>query len=302
MGYILFMNDKLPTTDLNLLTSLLAIIEERSVTGAADQVGLSQPAMSHILKRLRILLDDEILVREGNQNSLTPRAQALEVPLRGLLSRTAEVLWGEPFNPATSARIVTIVMSPSVAYIVGPALSQILETQAPSLELRIIATGKVHEFDFRTTSADLVLLPEGYYTDLPRERLFDDEWAVVSGDSQLSPDNALEKLETLPHISVASERVPRPYEHLNALGIRPKILARVDDYMLIPPLIEGQGRIGFHRRKVIESLSIGRDLYYVAAPIEIIGLGVDIVWNPWLGDELYQDWLRAALEQTTHML
>src|SRR5690606_24048687 len=131
---------KLASVDLNLLVSLHAILEERSVTGAAGRVGLSQPAMSHALRRIRKLFGDEILIREGARSVLTPRAQELLGPLRVVLHGVAGLLGGPAFDPETSRRTVTIAMSSSMAYILGSAITTMLEEEAPRMGLRIITT------------------------------------------------------------------------------------------------------------------------------------------------------------------
>src|SRR6266571_4880507 len=71
--------------DLNLLPPLAALLEERHVTRAAERSGLSQPAMSRALGRLRVLLDDQLLVRDGSGYVLTPRAERIQRQLAGVV-------------------------------------------------------------------------------------------------------------------------------------------------------------------------------------------------------------------------
>src|SRR5688572_12236319 len=96
---------RLADLDLNLLLALDALLRERSVTRAGAALGLSQPAMSHALARLRELLGDELLVRRGNEMEPTPRADGLAAPLREVL-RDIEELLGEPrdFDPVSADR------------------------------------------------------------------------------------------------------------------------------------------------------------------------------------------------------
>ena len=77
----------LASFDLNLLVALEALLEESSVSKAAEKVSLSQPAMSHALKRLRVLLRDPLLVRSGARMQLTARAEALRHPVQDALTR-----------------------------------------------------------------------------------------------------------------------------------------------------------------------------------------------------------------------
>src|SRR6266478_4256372 len=88
--------------DLNLLPPLVALFEERHVTRAAARSGLSQPAMSRTLARLRELLDDQLLIRDGSGYVLTPRAERIQRQLAGLMPQLDTVFAAELFDPATA--------------------------------------------------------------------------------------------------------------------------------------------------------------------------------------------------------
>ena len=90
----------LEAVDLNLLPPLAALLEERHVTRAADRSGLSQPAMSRALTRLRKLFDDQLLVRNGGSYVLTPRAERIQRQLADLMPRLETVFAAEVFDPA----------------------------------------------------------------------------------------------------------------------------------------------------------------------------------------------------------
>src|SRR2546423_7839646 len=88
--------------DLNLLPPLAALLDERHVTRAAERSGLSQPAMSRALARLRQVLDDQLLVRDGGGYVLTPRAERIQRQLAGVMPRLETLFAGEVFDPATA--------------------------------------------------------------------------------------------------------------------------------------------------------------------------------------------------------
>src|SRR6185295_3297312 len=95
----------LRSIDLNLLVAFEALMEERSVTRAARRIGLSQPAMSNALTRLRRTFDDPLLVRTPGGMSPTPGAQTLIESVRAALSHLRAALDKKPaFNPAASKR------------------------------------------------------------------------------------------------------------------------------------------------------------------------------------------------------
>src|SRR5580692_2221921 len=95
--------DYLGRVDLNLLAPLAALLEERHVSRAADRVGVTQPAMSHALRRLRALLDDEILVRAAGGYVLTPRAQRLQRQLAVIVPGLESLFAPETFDPGQAA-------------------------------------------------------------------------------------------------------------------------------------------------------------------------------------------------------
>ncbi len=102
----------LAAIDLNLLVVFDALFSERHVTRAGQKVGLSQPATSNALARLRDLFEDELFVRTPEGMQPTPRAIALEVPIRQVLLQIQSALVSEaPFEPATSERVFTLGMS-----------------------------------------------------------------------------------------------------------------------------------------------------------------------------------------------
>ncbi|MGF1468637.1 MAG: LysR family transcriptional regulator [Sandaracinaceae bacterium] len=90
--------------DLNLLVALRALLEEGSVTGAARRLGLTQPAMSHRLKRLRDSLGDPLFVSSGRGLLPTPRAEAMRAPLEAALDALAGAVAEETFDPQTAVR------------------------------------------------------------------------------------------------------------------------------------------------------------------------------------------------------
>ncbi|MGW4025750.1 LysR family transcriptional regulator, partial [Streptomyces sp. NPDC005009] len=170
--------DRLASVNLNLLVPLLALLEERSVTKAAERVGLSQPAMSHALTRMRRLLGDDLVVRHGSGVTLTPRALELVGPLRSALQQTARIVNFPVFDPATDRRIITVAMTTSTAFVVGPRLTRLVRERAPHTTLRLRTITVPAETTFTDQGVDVVLISEGHFSPYPRERLYDDRVVV----------------------------------------------------------------------------------------------------------------------------
>src|SRR5262249_11734519 len=122
----------LRTVDLNLLVALDAVLKERHVTRAAERIGLSQPAMSNALGRLRQLFNDELLVRSATGLQLTPRGEELGRAIQPLLRQIARVFDTDAgFAAAQSRRTFTIRLSDLLELLLLPPLLQQLKTEAP---------------------------------------------------------------------------------------------------------------------------------------------------------------------------
>src|SRR2546423_12089284 len=102
LGIVTMLVTHLEGVDLNLLPPLAALLEERHVTRAAERSGLSQPAMSRALARLRQLLGDQLLVRDASGYVLTPRAERIQRQLAGVMPRLETLFADEVFDPATA--------------------------------------------------------------------------------------------------------------------------------------------------------------------------------------------------------
>jgi DNA-binding transcriptional LysR family regulator len=295
---------RLASVDLNLLVPLLALLEERSVTRAAGKVGLSQPAMSHGLNRTRRLLNDELLVRQGRGMVLTPRAAELIAPLRQALQHAARIVSPSSFDPATDSRLITVAMTNSTAFVIGSELSRLLAQRAPNTVLRLRTTSVATSAAFAEDAADVVLLPEEFPSPYPRERLYDDRWVVVASWNEPKDADALELLETVPHVfhDAPSERL-RPYEILDEKKIPYRVRQRVSDYLFIPHLIaQAGGGVAVHRYQVGLEFEGRFDLRVEEFPFPIEALGIDMVWNPWLAEGSFKAWLREILLEAAEPL
>lgn len=287
---------RLSSVNLNLLVPLLALLEERSVTRAASKVGLSQPAMSHALRRLRRLLGDELLVRRGSGMMLTPRATELLDPLGRVIHQTASLVHTTTFEPATTRRLITVALTTSMALSVGGPAARLVAERAPNAELLLAMTNPTSSGVFAEQGADVALLSEGLPTPFPRERLFDDRWVVITNSSAPPDADAAELLATLPHVVYeAPPPLGRPYQVLDQRRVSYRVRHRVTDNMMIPAVVASTGGVAVQRHSVATALQSFFDLRIEEFPFPIQGLGVDLVWNPWLSDARFVAWLRELL-------
>ncbi|MFE7332816.1 LysR family transcriptional regulator [Streptomyces sp. NPDC057565] len=294
--------DRLASVNLNLLVPLLALLEEGSVTRAAERVGLSQPAMSHALTRMRRLLGDDLVVRQGTGVTLTPRALELIAPLRSALQQAAHVVNFPCFDPATDQRVITIAMTNSTAFVVGPQLTRLMAERAPRATLRLRTITVPTEATFTDQGVDVVLISEGHFSPYPRERLYNDRCVVVASPDTPPEASALDLLSTQPHIVVDTDRRVFPYSVLEEKGVPYRVGQLISDYLLVPFLVARAGGVALLRYRVAAAMQTLADLRIEEFPFPLPGLGIDLVWNPRLADQYFIEWFRALLFDVTARL
>ena len=149
--------------DLNLLVALNTMLEERSVSRAAERLNLSQPAVSAALARLREFFDDELLVPLGRQMMPTSFAESLRPVIVDLLTNAERLIaTSSSFDPATSQRCFCIGASDFISIVLLPPLLRRLEREAPSLRIDVIPTGHSLHQQFERGKVDIVIEPEQY--------------------------------------------------------------------------------------------------------------------------------------------
>jgi DNA-binding transcriptional LysR family regulator len=135
---ILIHTMNLSSLDLNLLVVLDALLREASVSRAAMRIGLSQPATSHALQRLRDLIGDPLLVRTGARMELTPRAQGLRGPLAQALEQVRGLFLREEFDAGRSERHFRLMMPDLAVELLVPPLMEKVTKLAPNVTIDVV--------------------------------------------------------------------------------------------------------------------------------------------------------------------
>jgi len=286
---------RLTNVDLNLVPHLVALLQERGVSRAASRLGLSQPAMSHSLARLRVLLGDELLVRVGRGYALTPRGTALLAPAQAILNEIAHgVLRSVDFRPELHSRHFTLSMSTSTAMVVAPLLLELSASEAPHITFEVVeyATPGTDPFDPVTVDvaivADIVALP------YRRRNLYVDRWVAVvwTGNTTVSDELTVEDLSRLPHVAYRSPAIrTQPYVVMAAAGVQPRFDLASTDFLLIPLLIVGTQRVAVVQERLARILAEPLGLRILDLPVPVPPLGIDIVSNPRLETDAATIWL-----------
>jgi len=227
--------------DLNLLTSLHALLSYESVSGAATHLGLSQPTLSAALARLRVHYGDALLVRRNGRYHLTSLAQDLAPRVAHALRESERVLEvTSSFQPSTSDRQFRVRISDYAISVIGPLLLRRFEAEAPhaSLHLEFLGPSGPGMLD----SGDGAILPMGTLSDFPHLPLFADRWVCAMNASMGATveEVTVELLRSSRMIGVFDRpnQAATPLRRLAMLGIEGVSKISVDSYLAVPFLLE----------------------------------------------------------------
>lgn len=290
--------------DLNLLVVLDALLTEKHVTRTGARLHLSQPAISHSLSKLRVLLDDPILIRQGSEVVLSALAQNLQAPLKEILSQI-EILLGKSidFVPANSHRTFRLAMSDYGAAIVLPKLLRQLRAEAPNTTLVVtqdsrhgmleqIAQGKIDLAlgVFPNLSADIsseVLFEETFSCLLDR--------STLPANGQLDLDNYLLR----PHISVSVDGCSNGEidRLLRDEGLQRRIAVSVPHWRTAPSMISNTDLILTVATRTLDNALLDEELVSLSPPLPIPPFPFVQLWHNRFGEDPAHRWLREQVRQ-----
>lgn len=294
---------KLTTLDLNLLVALRALLEERHVSRAAAQVGLTQPAMSNALGRLRRLFDDQLLVRTPNGMQPTRRALALAGPLEAALEQLENALGGEGFAPETSRRGFTLAMADYTALVILPPLKRRLAEAAPGVDLVVLNALRAQGVALVDRGeADLAI---GLLPDPPahvRAQVLYRDRLVCMG----RPDHpalrrplTLDRYVGLSHVLVRAPGDPRSVvdRELEKLGRRRRIEVLLPHYLVVPHLLAATDLVATEAERLRSCFSDQLPLAARCLPFEGPDIEVAQAWHMRSDRDPAHRWLREQVRR-----
>lgn len=242
--------------DLNLLVALEALLEEGSVSRAANRLHLSQPAASAALKRLREWFDDPLLTPRGKRLMLTPYAQRLKPQLAELLTEI-DAFASQPaqFDPATTHRRFRLAMADFLASVILRSLCAAIATTAPGIELDIVQLDDNSADLLDRGDIDLLMVPQEFVSPLnPARLLFEEQHVIVgwSGNPLMQKPLTPEAFAAAGHVSVRlgqTTRLTFAEAQLRILGIVRREEVIVPSFAIVPDLLVGTHRLAImHER------------------------------------------------------
>ena len=296
---------KLGAIDLNLLVVFDAVMQDRNVTRAGQRLGLSQPAMSHALTRLRHMLKDDLFIRSPKGMLPTPRAEQLALPVRSALDGLQHSLEPTQFVPSNATRSFRIAVDNYSAVVLVGQLAGRLIKVAPGVTLEFRPSGTLNILDLLDRGElDLAIgsFPE------PGERfsrlsLLQDDFVVVlrkdhpaTGTRELS----IEKFAALSHLVISS--VPYATDFVDQALARRRLTRRIQlraPFLSAVRILGASDMVSVLQRRIAEELVRYRPLVIRSLPHSSPTLETAMIWPRWLDNQPAHRWLREIVGLVT---
>lgn len=299
----------LANIDLNLLTAFEALAAERHVTRAARRLGISQPAMSDALRRLRKLFGDELFVRAAGAMQPTPRALALANALTPVLAQLRHTMGDEvAFSPGATFKAFTLASTDYTSLVLLPPLVARLRVAAPGIDLQVVGYEKGALGPMLDRGE--IDLAVGVFPNPPEQAvrtvLFEEGFVgVARADHPALADGPmpLATFASLPHalVSVNADRRGVVDDRLQTLGLTRRVALVVPYMLLLPRVLAESDLIAVLPRRAACAITDAR-LATFTLPLATDLWTVDLLWNPAARTDRATAWLRALIVETARTL
>lgn len=290
--------------DLNLLVVFDAMVQQRSVSRAAEALQLSQPATSAALARLRTLLGDPLFVKAGREMRPTPRAAQMAPPVRLILDTVkGEVLQARAFDPATTTRTFTL-LTPDIGEVrFLPKIVARVAEQAPGANVRTLSMPRHAAAEaLEGGAAELAL---GYYPDLHKAGFFqqalfrNEHVCIVRRDHP-----GIGRTMSMKQFLAASHAVVRPEgrEHvfekfLQARGVKRRVLLEVSHFMSLLPILRATDLVATVPSDLAEVFVQFGGVRQLPTPMKSPVIEVHQFWHGRFQRDPAHAWLRGLVHE-----
>ena len=285
---------------MNLLPPLAALLEERHVTRAAERSGLSQPAMSRALARLRQVLDDQLLVRDVTGYVLTPRAERIQRQLAGLTPRLEALFAAEVFDPATAEENYRIATTDYPLLLFFPQAAREINKLSPHSTLRVEPYRDEVFDDMQHGTLDLSFYGAAPPSAFRHEVLFEDRCVcVMAADHPLAQRKRLTLDEYLrcSHlmIDIIDGQQPVIDNRLRELGLARRGSLTLPLFVGAPAALPESNLVATLTERLMDRYGDDPAIAVVRAPVELERMEYFMVWHPRLDQDPAQQWLRDTI-------
>lgn len=283
--------------DLNLLVALRALLRERSVTQAARRLGITQPAMSHKLRRLREELADPLFVPAGRGLAPTPRALAIESPLNEALEALERAVQREEFDPASAQRTFRVGTSDYGEAKVLPVAVRRIQRAAPGISIQTHPVGPnvgtaLERGELHIAIGAGMPTPKG----AKRVTLLEEGFVVLArrGHPHLANGLDLATYAKCDHVVVAPRGAPGTFVDaaLTRMGKARRIVARVRSFLSAPFVVATSEALLTAPSGLAALLAESLDLDVYEPPLPLAPVPIWMIWHPRFHDDPGHRWLR----------
>jgi LysR family transcriptional regulator, nod-box dependent transcriptional activator len=290
--------------DLNLLVTLDVLIEERSVSRAAERLHLSQPSVSAALAKLRDYFNDPLLEIQGKRMVPTAHAMQLRPVLAEVLGNVDRmIIQARHFDPATSDRWFHVCLSDYLSTVLFPRLVPLLQKQAPHIRLELLPPSQLALDQLEQGEIDVALLPqENCLPDHPAELLFEERFVVAgwSGNPLMAQSIDEAAFFAAPHVAVRVGTGPRrsfAEDQLQQRGRERQVEVVVSSFVQVPELLVGTSRLTVMHERLAQALATRLPLAFQPMPFEFPVMREMIQFHRGRMSDASLGWLIARLRE-----
>lgn len=306
------------TLDLNLLRVFDEIMKERSLTRAAHNLALTQPAISNALRRFRETVGDELIKRHGHAMLPTPCALALWPSVREALNQLQEVLSPSHFTPAAAKTTFVLAMADATAAKLMPGLVKVMDQQAPGISIRVVPLTTrdprrlldLESVDlaigyFPATFADLTARAQaGETVSFSQQRLYSGEYVCVMRHDHPLADGplTLDRYCGARHLLVSFSGRPFGFidESLALIGRERRIVLTVNQFFTAGKVVANSNLLTVLPRHFVSVTGFAEQLVLQELPFSVPMVQVDAIWHQRMQSDSAHQWLRSTISAVSN--
>lgn len=287
--------------DLNLLELFETVYRTRNLTAAGPLLGLTQPAVSRGLGRLREMYGDALFVRQQRGVTPTPFADALAAPVTSALQTLRSTFVRPTFDPALQARTFRVAMSDVGERIFLPRLAQYLARHAPQVVIEAVSPSQEQLHD--GLASGQIDLAVGFFGTLSKQvhhrRLFRERFVYVARQAHPAVNGKLvrEQLRGLPHVVGGPEGMQHAAAVEKVLSrprVKARVALRVHSLLCVGPVVAASEVVGLVPSNLAAVVASHLPLQIVEPPVQFPGFDVTMVWHDRFHRDPGSEWLRGV--------
>jgi LysR family transcriptional regulator, nod-box dependent transcriptional activator len=296
--------------NLNALPALREILKYGSLTKAAAALNLTQPALSNMLRQLRLDFEDDLIVRVGRSMELTQKGSELLAPLEATLQSIEHLLLDNDFDPAVSDRRFQIASNDHIMMMLGAQLAALMQREAPMMTAQINIAKFASIKQLLTGEIDMIITPRSLMSLGPSgdtaiemvnvDTLFSEEMVCIGGlaDKTLNADLSIEAYLARPHVGFdfgdgnlgSIEQM-----HLARLGYQQRNLVLVSSYWAIPAMVAASNCLGLVPANIAHQAKGLFPIQVVKSPIAMPKIEWVMTSHKRNAQDPFSLWLRSSV-------